>query len=67
MLSADDTGQRWFDVGRVFSKNQNSGEKKVEVTLEIYIAAHQLPLRVGMSHHFDVMGTFVQSAIPGFL
>ena len=42
------------------------GKKKVEVTLEIYIAAHQPPLRVGMSHHLDVMGTFVQSAIQDF-
>ena len=67
MLLTDDPGQRWFDVDRVFSKNQNSRGKKVEVTLEIYIAAHQLPLRVEMSHHLDVMGTFVQSAIPGFL
>ena len=66
MLPAGDTGQRRFDVGRVFSKNQSSGEKKVEVTLEIYIAAHQPPLRVGMSHHLDVMGTFVQSAIQDF-
>lgn len=66
MISADDIGQRCFDVGRVSSRNKKL-EKNQEVTLEIYIAVHQLPLRVGMRYPLEVIGTFVQRVISGVL
>ena len=50
-----------------FSLKIKKWKKNQEVTLEIYIAVHQLLLEVRTGHPLEVMETFVHCVISGVL